>query len=182
MRKKSYKIALGGIVSSLSLVVMLLAAVIPGLEYAIPAMAGMLLMIIVIEINVRWAFLSYAAVALLTFFIVPNKESGLLYITFMGYYPILKSVFETKIKQKAVQWAAKLVLFNIALVVYYKLLTYLVSDPEIMESFHDYGKYSLYILAALANVVFVIYDIALTNLVTAYIKWFRRKFIKHIDK
>lgn len=182
MKKKSYKIALGGVVSSLSLVVMLLASVIPGLEYTIPALAGILLIVIVIEINLRWALLSYVAVALLTFFIVPNKESGLLYITFMGYYPIIKSVFETKIKPRAGQWAAKFALFNAALVVYYQLVKLLVVSQELTESLGKYGKYSLVIMLGLANVVFLVYDVALTNIITAYMKWFRKKFIKHIDK
>ena len=182
MKKTSYKVALGGIVSALSLVTMILAAVIPGLEYAIPAFAGILLIIIVIEISLGWAFLTYVGVAILSFFIVPNKEAGLLFITFMGYYPILKSVIETKIKSRQLQWVSKVIVFNIAVFVYYKLVMLLVSSPELGQSLEEIGKYAIPILLAGANVVFVIYDIAVTNLVTSYVKWFRKKIIRHLDK
>ncbi len=182
MKRTSYKVALGGIVSALSLVTMLLASVIPGLEYAIPAFAGILLIIIVIEIGLRWAFLTYIGVAILSFFVVPNKESGLLFITFLGYYPILKSVIETKIKRKQFQWAVKLLLFNLSVIIYYNLVMLLVSSPELKDSLDEIGKFAVPILLAAANVVFVIYDIAVTNLVTSYLKWFRKKIIRHLDK
>lgn len=182
MKKTSYKVALGGIVSALSLVTMIMSSLFPGLEYAIPAFAGILLIIIVIEIGLGWAFLTYAGLALLTFFIVPNKEAGLLFITFMGYYPILKSVLETKIKLRPLQWASKLAVFNAAVILYYKLVMLLVSSPELSESIEEFGRYALPILLAAANIVFVIYDIAVTSLITSYVKWFRRKIIRHLDK
>lgn len=182
MKKTSYKVALGGIVSALSLVAMIMSAVIPGLEYAIPAFAGIVLVIIVIEIGLSWAFLTYIGVALLSFFIVPNKEASLLFIAFMGYYPIIKSVFESKIKHRPIQWSVKILLFNVALVVYYNLVMLLVSSPELKQSIDEIGRYALPLLIGLANVVFVIYDIAVTNLITMYIKWFRRKIIRHLSK
>lgn len=177
MKAKSYKVALGGIISAMSLLVMLLASIIPGLEYATPAFAGMLLVIIVIEISMRWAFLTYAAIALLVFFLVPNKESGLLFIAFLGYYPILKSVLETRIKRTAAQWAVKLLIFNISVMIYYKLVMMLVVSPEIADTESKLGEYALYILLCFANIVFIIYDIAMTRIVTVYVKWFRRKVL-----
>lgn len=182
MMKTSYKVALGGIISSLSLITMLLGGIIPGLEYTIPAFAGMMLIIIVIEISLRWAFLTYIGVAMLTFFIVPNKESGLLFITFLGYYPVLKSVIETRLKRMQLQWVVKLLVFNAALVVYYKLVMWFVAAPELSESVEELGKYALYILGALANVVFLLYDVALTRIISVYLKWFRKKIVRHINK
>ena len=182
MKKTSYKVALGGIVSSMSLVTMILASVIPGLEYAIPAFSGILLIIIVIEISLRWALLTYVGVALLSFFVVPNKEAALLFIAFMGYYPILKSVIETKCKHISLQWASKIIVFNIAIFVYYKLVMAFVAAPELLESMDELGRYALPVLMGAANIVFVIYDIALTRLITMYIKWFRKKIIRHINK
>lgn len=182
MMKTSYKVALGGIISSLSLLTMILGGIIPGLEYTVPAIAGMLLVIIVIEIGLRWAFLTYIGVALLTFFIVPNKESGLLFIAFLGYYPVLKSVLETKLKKRYLQWMSKLIVFNIALAVYYRLVMWLVAAPELAESVDELGRYALYILAAAANAVFIVYDIALTRIINTYLKWFRKKIARHINK
>lgn len=53
--RNSSKTALGGIVAALSVTMMFLTAVIPTLTYALPAAAGILLMIVVIEIDKRWA-------------------------------------------------------------------------------------------------------------------------------
>ena len=58
----------------------------------------------------------------------------------------------------------------------------LVSSPELKQSIDEIGKFALPLLIGAANVVFVIYDIAVTNLITMYIKWFRKKVIRHLDK
>ena len=54
--KNSTKTAIGGIIAALSIVLMLLTSAIPTLTYAIPAIAGLLLVVIVIEVNKKWAF------------------------------------------------------------------------------------------------------------------------------
>lgn len=182
MKRRSYKVALGGIVSAMSLLVMLMGSVFPGLEYATPAFAGMLFVMIVIEIGVSWAWVTYACVALLVFFVVPNKESALLFIAFLGYYPILKSVFETKLKGGALQWFSKLAVFNAAVLAYYKLVMLLVASPELGKTAEELGKYALYILLALANGVFVIYDVALTKVISLYEKQFRKKILSRFLK
>ena len=51
---------------------------------------------------------------------------------------------------------------------------------EVLESFGDFGKYSVLVLLALGNVVFVIYDFALTRVISMYIHWFRPKFLRKI--
>ena len=49
--KQSSKCALGGIVAALSLVLMISVAIIPFLTYALPAVAGALIIFIVVEID-----------------------------------------------------------------------------------------------------------------------------------
>ena len=63
--KQTAKTALGGIVAALSLTVLLAFSFLPFLEYALPAFAGALIMLIVIEINKAWAFGVYLSVSLL---------------------------------------------------------------------------------------------------------------------
>lgn len=92
---------MGGIVSALSLVLMISVAVIPFLTYALPAAAGMLIVFMVIETDKKWAFGVYAAVAILGVLLVPDKEVAVMYIAFFGYYPILKAVMESKLRPRA---------------------------------------------------------------------------------
>ena len=67
---------MGGIVSALSLVLMISVAVIPFLTYALPAAAGMLIVFMVIETDKKWAFGVYAAVAILGVLLVPGCEGS----------------------------------------------------------------------------------------------------------
>ena len=49
-----------------------------------------------------------------------------------------------------------------------------------MEEFRDFGKYSVLVLLAFANVFFVIYDGAVKNITLAYRNWFRPKILKKV--
>ena len=173
--KQSSKTALGGIVSALSITLMLLTGVIPFMTYALPLAAGALLILMVIEINKRWAFVVYAAVSLLAVFLVPDKEAAVFYVAFFGYYPIIKSTLEKHLKI-VVEWIVKLLIFNVSTVAGYMFTTYVLGIP--FEEMAEFGRYSIFILLALANVVFIAYDIMLTKFITLYLKRFRKSFHK----
>ena len=81
MRDISYRVALGGIVSALCLVTMFLAGVLPALYLLLPGIAGILLMIIAVEVSTGWAFLTYLAVSLLSVFVTFDKEAALIFIS-----------------------------------------------------------------------------------------------------
>lgn len=174
---KSFQVALGGVCGALAILCMLVTAVVPVLDFAMPAVAGGLMAIIVIEISKKWAFLTYIAVSITAMLIVPSKEVGLLFVIFLGYYPILKSVFEG-IKKYCLQWAFKVVFFNISMVAFYFISAKLVTNGELMSDAEEISKYGMGVLLLLANVVFVVYDIALTRVISMYINWFRKKYLR----
>lgn len=173
--KQSSKTALGGIVSALSIVLMLMTAVIPFMSYALPLIAGALLILMVIEINKSWAFIVYVAVSLLSVLVVPDKEAATFYIAFFGYYPIIKSTLEKHLPN-VVEWIVKLLIFNAATVAAYLFTVYVLGIP--FDDMGEYGKYGVFALLGLANFVFVFYDILLTKLVTLYMIKFRKSFHK----
>ena len=175
--KNSSKTAMGGMISALSLVIMLLTAVIPYLEYALPAMSGILLVLMVIEINKKWAFGVYAAVGILSLLLATDKEAAVMYVAFFGYYPVIKAVLESKLPRIA-EWIVKFLIFNVTMVASYFVLIGVFGIS--MEDMNELGKYGPLILLALGNVVFLVFDIAITRIATLYIiKWqkqFRRLF------
>ncbi len=173
----SFNVALGGICGALAVMSMLVTAIVPVLDFAMPAIAGSLMAIIVIEINKKWATVTYAAVSLVSLLIVPSKEVSLLFVMFLGYYPILKSLFE-RLKSQFAQWIFKIGLFNVAVVIYYYMTVNLISSTELMSEAEEIGKYGLWALLVVANVVFVIYDIALTRVISMYVNWFRKKYLR----
>lgn len=178
-KKVSFRVAFGGIVAALCLVLMFMTGLIPVLVYTLPAVAGVLLVSVVIEIDKKWALITYAAVGLLSLLITPDREAAILFIFFMGYYPIIKAIIE-KIKSRILEWAIKIIIFNVAIISAYVIIINVFGIKDVMEQVPFFGKYSSLVLLALGNVVFVIYDIAVTRLISAYINWFRPKFINKI--
>lgn len=174
--KQSSKTAVCGMVAALSVVIMMLT-VIPVMTYSAPAFAGILLMVIVIEINKKWAFGVYVAVGILSLLLAADKEAAVMYVAFFGYYPIIKAILESKLP-KILEWVSKFLIFNVTMVASYFVLIRVFGLS--MDDMNELGKYGPLILLAMGNVVFVVFDIAITRLATLYIyKWqkpFRKLF------
>ena len=175
--KQSSKCALGGIVSALSLVLMISVAVIPFLTYALPAVAGVLIVFIVVEIDKKWAFGVFSAVAILAFLLVPDKEVAMMYIAFFGYYPIIKAVLESKLPV-ALGWIVKVLLFNLTMVAAYLVLIFVMGIE--VDEITEYGMIAVPMLLGAGSITFIAYDIALTQIISIYIliwrKYFKRYF------
>ncbi len=179
-RRKSYSTALGGIVAALAVVLMFFTGVFPFATYALPALAGLLMVIIVIDFDFKWAVSVYLVVSILSLLLTPDREAAVMFIAFFGYYPILKSVFE-KLKFRVLEWILKFAVFNVAVVGAYYVIINFLGMPDIMSEINELGQYGLWIFLGLANVTFLIYDIAITKLVTLYIKWFKPKFLRKFN-
>lgn len=171
--KKSAKTALGGITASLSLVFMLLTAVFPFLTYASPEIAGTLLIIMVLELNKKWAFGAYVTVSLLSLFILPDKEAAMMYVGFFGFYPILKPVLESKLP-RVWEWLCKFLVFNASVCVSYLIIVYIFSIP--IEGMERFGKWAVPALLAMGNVMFILYDMVISRLVSIYLNRWQKKF------
>lgn len=173
--KNSSKTAIGGVIAALSIVLMFLTSVIPSMTYALPAAAGILLVIVVIEVDKKWAVGVYTVVSILSILLIADKEAAVMYIMFFGYYPILKAVFEKHFNQ-ILSWVFKLLVFNAAMVIAFLIVTYVFHIP--FEEMETYGKSAAFILLGAGNLVFVIYDFALSNLIKLYNFRWRRHFRK----
>ena len=149
----------------------------PYLTYAIPAIAGLMIMAVVIEINCKWAFLSFLSSAVLVF-LVAEKESGLLYVLFLGYYPIIKALLE-RLRKPVIEWTVKVLIFNGAMLAVYLCFAGMFGIS--LEDFGSLGKYGSLILLGLGNIVFVLYDIAVSRMAMVYIAVIRPK-MKRIFK
>lgn len=171
--KNTKKITLCGIVAAISVVIML-TSYFPYLTYAIPAVAGLFMMVSLIECGTSWAFLSYVTSAAIVF-IVGENEAKLLYIMFLGYYPILKSVIE-KLKNGFVEWLLKLLCFNVAAISFYFIASLLFSIQ--FDDFSVLGKYGALIFLLMCNAVFVLYDIGISRVAVFYLTNLHKKVEK----
>ncbi|MDR2647383.1 MAG: hypothetical protein LBB67_04580 [Oscillospiraceae bacterium] len=171
----SKNLAVCGIFTGLSLALLYLVSFIPTLDLALPAAAGLLLIVIVLELGRGWAFGVFAACAAVAFFVVPNKSVTLYYAGFFGYYPILKSFLEQKLP-RVPEWIVKILFFNAAIIgMYFLALKFLGLD---MGGFPpNLARYLPLILLVLANVTFLIYDIMVIDRVAIlYNKRLQAKF------
>lgn len=179
--KNTSKIALGAIITGLSVALMLSTAILPFLSYAIPAICGVLIILVVMECDKKWAFLVYVSVSILSLLIVPDKSAGAAYACIFGYYPIIKAVFESKLPEW-LSWISKILLADIVLIAgYYMSLHFFGIDTEGIEWLSPYLTkwFVAPIIAVGGGIFFYMYDTVLTRLITIYsLKW-RKRFKKY---
>ncbi len=162
--KQTGKITLCAMLAALASVFML-TAYFPYLTYGIPAIAGIFVMIALIETGKGYAFLTYGASAVITLFLV-EPEAKLLYVCFLGFYPILKAVFE-QLKSRVLEYILKFTTFNAALILIYTLFA---SIFGITDNFITvFGVFGIAILVLGANFVFLMYDICLSKFARIYL-------------
>jgi len=175
--KQSSKCALGGITAALSLTLLISVAIVPFMTYALPAIAGALIVVMVIETDKKWAFGVYAAIAILSFFLVPEKEVAMMYIAFFGYYPIIKALIEAHIPAVPA-WAIKVLSFNATMIAAYYLMIKLMGIT--LDEMDEHGIWGVVMLLGIGTFAFVFYDLALTRLITVYVKKWRKHFKRYI--
>lgn len=175
--RTSFCVALGGTITSLVLLLMFLSTAFPVLDYAIPTYAGFLIVVVIVEASAGWAFVTYCASALLCPLLTPDFEATLLFILFMGYYPILY-VFLMRIKNTVLRRLLKFAVFNAAVLAYAAMFKFIFTSVDLMEGMEGFGKWAAPSLLAMANLFFIIYDKVLGMLIDKYITWFRKKVLK----
>lgn len=177
----SAKTAIGAMVTALSVIILIPSAM-QVFVYALPAMAGMLTMFTVVEIDKRWALGAYAATAFIGLLFVANKEAVMYYVAFFGYYPVVKALLESRLP-RVVEYILKFIVFNASIILSGVVLVKIFGMPYndllgIDGESAFFTRYALPIMLGLGNLVFILYDVALTRLVTAYIYVWQKKFHK----
>ena len=170
--QKSTAVALCGVIAALCIVLMLLSGLIQIASVAIPALCGILLIVIVLELSGKWALCVYFAVSVVSLLLVADKEAAVLFAAFFGYYPILKAKLDP-IRPKALSFIIKLLVFNAAMILEYFAATRLLGVAA--EEYELFGVSIPLLLLALANIVFIVYDYALFGLVVLYCSRIRPK-------
>lgn len=148
-------IATGGLLAALALACLYLTAVIPTLDYALPALAGVVTAVPVLRREPKTALAAYAVTAFLAFVLLPRKDAALYYTLLFGHYPIVKSYME-RISMLWAELLAKLGVCAVCLTATGALLLTVLGVPEL--------PYPVWLLFPAGCVVFFVYDFALTRL------------------
>lgn len=171
MRKSTKELALCSMLGALGVVFLGLGGLIPFAVYACPILASLVLIPARESCRRSYAWCCFAAIALLSLILGPDKEAALLFC-FLGYYPLLKPQLD-KIHPKALQWLCKLGLAVVAIAVAYALILYVFCIPDVVEEFAATAQWMLAAMVILGLLLFVVYDILLKRFAAIY--WRRRK-------
>lgn len=165
--KQASGVALGGMLTALSIVFLLLASVVPMMQLVFTAVAGILLVSAVLDLHIKWAWGIFVAVTILGLLFCPDKSVVIFYFFFFGHYPLVKNYIE-RLHNHILQWVIKVPLFNVCVILAYLLIAKLfgVSTEAL--------RYGYIPTLLLVNIAFVLYDIALSRLIVLYIYKMRK--------
>lgn len=166
--KTSYKVALGGMIMALCVLCMTATNLFPIASFALPAIAGTLIIPVNLELGKKWALCVYLGTALLSIFISSDHTAIVSFVVLFGYYPILKGVIE-QIRKPLIEWVLKVLLFNVAVAVGILLTLLFFGLDVLIAEYGEFGKIGVALFWAACNVVFVVFDVALTRLITLII-------------
>ena len=156
---KAGRTALGGVLAAGSLAVLWLACVTPTGRLGVAAAAGLFPIGAVLLAGRGAGLLCWAAASVLGLLILPDKGVALMYLCFMGLYPVVKSRLE-QYASRPLEWVGKLACFNAALTLLWVAFRglFLPALPEWLA-----GK--VWLLYGTGNLVFLLYDWGLSRLI-----------------
>ena len=179
---KARNIALGGVLVALTTIVLYLAAFLPISTLAILTIASSIIPICIIRSDVQTAIFVYIASSLIAFFLVPINISSL-YFIFFGVFGIIKFFIE-RLRKEKLEILFKLLFFNVVFIVGFLIMQNILGinvitglEAMIFKFFDSSSKtIAIIILWIIAQPVFLIYDYAMTMIITFYMERIHKKY------
>lgn len=153
------RLALGGVMAALAVVIMSLGGLIPVATFACPVLCMVLLSFVTKLCGSRIGWAWYGAVAILSLLLGPDKEAAAVF-AFLGYYPIIKP----RLDKMKLGLVLKALLFNGAILLMYWLLIHLFGMAQLVAEYQEMGMIMTVITLALGNFTFFLLDNTLTRL------------------
>ena len=155
-RNSAQKIALGGLMAALAMVIMCLGGLIPFATFVCPMLCCMITKLVLSMCGKRIAWAWYGAVAISSVLMAPDKEAAAVFV-FLGYYPIVKPWMD----KRKLSWLWKGLLFNCAILLMYWLLIHILGLSEIASDYEEAGIVMTIVMLLLGNVTFFMLDLVL---------------------
>ena len=157
--------------SALGVIFLGIGALLDVLDISMAVIASFCVIIAEIEYGKGAPWMVYAAISVLSFLLVPNKLPAIFFALFFGFYPILKGKLEAK--PKVVCWLLKELIFNVslALIMVIYLLLFFQGVSFAIIPLH----WLIVIAVVLCELVFILYDIAITRIISFYVIRLRKR-------
>lgn len=156
------------LMTALSLLLLFLGVLLPGGDMAMCALAGLPVAAAVIRYDLGAGALTFAASGLLALLVLPDKGIALFYVLVFGAYALLKSLIE-RLHRLLWEWALKLAYGSAVTALFVFVL------PEVLAGQAEIPPWAPALLFFGILAVFVLYDLALSRLLTSFAHRIRGK-------
>lgn len=160
-KMQTKKLTVCAMLSALGVVLLWIGSAIEVVDVSMAVIASLFCVFAVIEYGGSAPWLIFAVTGLLSLILLPQKTPAVLYLLFFGYYPIIKERLEKK--RRMIAWIAKEIVFNGSLFLLLILSRFLLMGSETEP------LWMFVAVVVLAEIVFPVYDIALTRLISFYL-------------
>jgi len=158
-RSNAWDIAFGGIFAALAIVIMSLGTLIPVATFVCPMICCLMGCVVLKLCERKTAFAWYAAVAILSLLLSPDKEAALIFVAF-GFYPPVKQYLD----RYRLHIVLKLLYFNASILLVYQLALRLLGLTDILLEYSQLGVIWTVILLAAGNATFFLLDLLMNRI------------------
>lgn len=178
MTKKANKIAFGGMLLALLIVLMYIEAVFPLMDRSFLLLSGVFVMTAIIEYSIRYGFSFYLSAVVLGLIVTPEKSGVIMFAGFFGLYPMVK-FFIDKLESRVLRIILKLAVGNILLAIGYTVLKLLGFMEALIPKIVGMETTTLQVIVG----ILVIYQIAVIvydYFLSLYEKFYNNRIRRHI--
>ncbi len=158
MRTQARKVAFGGMMAALAVVIMSLGGLIPVATFVCPMLCMLILAFVTKMCGKQIGCAWYGAVSILSLLLGPDKEAVSVFI-FLGFYPIVKPTLDAM----KLGFLLKIGMFNFLILAMYGLLIRLFGMAEIAAEYRELGSVMTVVMLLLGNLTFFLLDRVLTR-------------------
>jgi len=176
MRRKSRTMAVCGVMTALSVCVMLMGGVIPLATYCAPMLASLVLIPVIAEAGRKMAMAAYAAAAMLSLLLGPDKEAALLF-AFLGWYPAAKWSLD-RIRQRPLRMLSKLGIFNAAIAAMLACMAFVLNMQSVVNEYAAMTGALAAVFLLTGNVCMLLFDRLVLIWMFLYLKRLRPRLMR----
>ncbi len=169
-RKQIKYLTVSAMLCALGVIILALGSVIEVIDLSVAVIASLLCVWAVIEMGGIYPWMIWIVTSIVGLLLLPLKTPALFYAVAFGFYPMIKELAEKR--SRLVSWIIKIVTFHACMALMFFGL-YLFFPAVLEGSMQPLILLGLYLLSL---AVFIIYDIALSRLISIYVFKFRRRF------
>ena len=163
-KKTTLRLTLSAIICALGVILLWLGGMVQILDLSMAVLVSMLVVFAVIELKGKYPYLIYVVTSVLTFLLLPVNSAGMAYVLFAGYYPIIKALLEKHLPR----WAA----WTVKVLVFCAGAAGILLISEFVLLWDMSWVWSHWYLLPVLLPIFVLYDVVLTRMITAYLfRW-----------